>query len=452
MTDGIYKPQQYRILSMTLYMNNQSLAPVDLLPIYHEVGIYENLFEGAAVSGYVFVTDVLGLIENLNLSGFNYVNIKLSKFGEDDQNAISRTFRVYKIGERQTINNNKEVYSLHFCSEEQILSEQIKIVKSYPNTQISTIIKAILNADGLKVDSSKLGTIEDTKGQYSFIVPNLRPFEAINWLATYARPLSNPGADMLFYETAMSGFNFRSLQSIYNDPVYTSFGYSPQNLSQLSFDDQYRSILAYSYLQISDIIQGINDGMFANKLVSIDPLLRSSNTTTFNYSNYFSTSQHLNQYPVSVEMNNRLGKTTSQNADASFKLLVGNSLERTYSGIKAKGAAAIASTAPDIGVETYIPNRTAQIPLANAIRVQVTVPGDPALNVGKVVKLNLPSFRYKDDGTPNVDVYFSGKYIISAVKHQFNSRGLYHCIAEAISDSVSKPYINPITDNSIVGK
>jgi len=452
----INKPEQYRVLSLDLYLHNQTSGKVNLLQAYREVGIFENLFE-FSLSGYVYVVDTLGMIENLNLTGFTYIKIRLAKFGEDDPDIISKTFRVYKIAERTTETHNREGYTLYFCSEEHVLSEQIKIVKSYPKKLISEVITNILTTDGLNVDSNKIGTIEPTTGLYSFIVPNIKPFEAINWLSSYARSTKYPGADMVFYESTSSGFNFRSIQSIYTDAVYSSYGYSFQNLNQLSFQAGYKSILAYKYINFSDVMQGISDGMYANKLISIDPLLRSSNTSIFNYNDstastpsYFSTAKNLNGNPVALEIKNRLGKTVSQSSDAVVKVLVGNSMETTFPAIQ-NNLNALNSVVPTIAAEIYIPNRTAQIPLANSIRVQFTIPGDIGFSVGKIVYLNLPSFRINLDKSPSTDVYYSGKYLVSAVKHQFNSKGEYHCIAEGITDSVSKSYIMPSTDPKIIG-
>jgi hypothetical protein len=449
----INKPEQYRVLALELYLHNQTDKKVNLLQAYREVGIFENLFE-STMSGYVLVVDTLGMIENLNLTGFNYVRIELAKFGEDDPNIITKIFRVYKIGERVSETNNREGYVLYFCSEENVLSEQTKIAKSYPKKMISDVIKSILT-DELK--TTKIGTIEDTTGQYSFIVPNIKPFEAINWLSIYARSTKYTGADMVFYESSSTGFNFRSIQSIYSDNVYSSYGYSTQNLNQLGFQAGFKSILAYKYIQISDVMQGISDGMYANKLISVDPLLRTSNTTVFNYNDssastpsYFSSAKNLNGNPVAIEMKNRLGKTVSQSSDAVVKVLTGNSKETTYQPIQSNQAG-LDSIVPSIAVETYIPNRTAQIPLAHSIRVQFTIPGDIGFSVGKIAYLSLPSARINEDKTASVDVYHTGKYLISAVKHQFNSRGEYHCIAEGITDSVSKAYTTPSTDTTVLG-
>ena len=59
-------------------------------------------------------------------------------------------------------NQNTSVYSLYFCSEELILSEQNKIRKTYSGTKISDIIKNTLDNNPLKVPSNKINKIEDT--------------------------------------------------------------------------------------------------------------------------------------------------------------------------------------------------------------------------------------------------------------------------------------------------
>ena len=142
-----------------------------------------------------------------------FLRLTFSKFG-DSNNQIDKLFRVYKVGKRKLEGTMyKESYVLYFCSEELLLSEQYKISKRYRDSLISDIVSDVLT-NYLKVPSNKKGTIETTYGKYDFIIPTLKPFDAINFVTSYARPNpQNPGADMLFYEDK-NGFQYRSLQSL----------------------------------------------------------------------------------------------------------------------------------------------------------------------------------------------------------------------------------------------
>lgn len=449
---GVADSQQFTISSILLILNDTS--SVDIKFATEELVFYEDIFSPAA-SGYVLITDASGWIENLNINGFNKVQVTFSKVGSDDPNAFKRLFRVYKIGERYQISRSKEKYALHFCSEELIINEQIKIVRSYPNTQISTIIYSILTGDlgapGPGESITKIGTIEDTSGYYSFIIPNIKPFEAFSWLSTYAQPSDKRyiGADMLFYENR-NGYNFRSLQSIMNDPVYNTYNYSPKNISGVSLGFSLSGIISYKFTNTFDLLKTVSSGGYANKLLSLDPLLRQTKTTEFNYDNY--AGSKLNKYGTSSPQTNRFGKTVSSTSSAVYKVATSNKNQLTSLNITSN-ATGLSSVVPDIAIDVYIPNRTAQMSMINQIKIEFSIPGDPGLSVGRVVKLNIPSLSYDgNENSLNLDKYFTAKYIISKVKHVMDNKGIYNCVCEAITDSTSNPVLAGNINSSLSSK
>ena len=245
-SQGITSPEQFTIDSVMLILNDGTTF--ELKPSILELSLYEDLFSPTA-SGYVLITDSSGFIQNLNISGFNFIQVQFNKTGSSDPSAYKRFFRVYKIGERYQSSRQNESIPIYFCSEERIISDQIKVAKSYPLKRIDEVIKQILT-ESMGVNTKKINQIEQTLGQYSFIVPNLKPFEAISWLSTYAQPQSTQfvGADMLLYEDRY-GYNFRSLQSLMSDNVYRTFNYSPQNVKGTKINFDFNAILAYRYKQ-----------------------------------------------------------------------------------------------------------------------------------------------------------------------------------------------------------
>ena len=450
---GISSPQQYRLVQVAVSSDGQKFA--NLLPFVEEISLFEDIF-APAVNGFAFIRDDRSMIEYLNISGFNYITIAFNKFGENDTStAITKLFRVYKVGERVQSSRTVEGYPIYFCSEERLLSEQTKLVKSYPNTIISDVVSDILS-NVLKIDPTKIKTIEPTLGPYSFIIPNIKPFEAINWLSTYARPSNTNyiGADMLFFENN-NGFYFRSLQSMYAQNTAATYNYNPQNVSSSQTFYNFYTILSYRIIKSFDTLETIKDGGFANKLVSIDPLIRNIKTTTFNFNDsgdsnskpYFSNSKSLNKFPLEKETKNRLGKTPSQSSDAVFKIAAGNSEQRKFGPIIGDPKN-FATTVADIAIETYVPYRTAQLVLSNQVKVEITIPGDPSLCVGTTINLSLPSTASTSKPT---DKYYAGKYLITAIRHKIDNTGLYHSIIEASSDSVSAQYSSGSTESLSAG-
>ena len=109
---------------------------------------YEDIYTFAA-SVYVTVVDGQGFIELLQLTGNEYLEVNFGKV-KNGPNANDQIFRVYKIGDRKPGgNHNTEVYTLHFCSEELMLSESIKLQKGAPDggEEIHKTVTRILQTD-----------------------------------------------------------------------------------------------------------------------------------------------------------------------------------------------------------------------------------------------------------------------------------------------------------------
>jgi hypothetical protein len=241
------------------------------------------------------------------------------------------------------------------------------------------------------------------------------------------------GADMLFYENKF-GYNFRSLQSLYEQSSMREYMYSPKNLKINDMEYNLRNALSYEIMDSFDTLAGINQGMFANRLLSVDPLLRRYKVTDFSYADYNNKVEKLNNWPITNNFKNRIEDTVYQTTEASFKLVFANSNQNDYAVIKNNPG----SVARDIFAETYIPNRTAQIPLANYQRMKISVWGDPSLTVGTVITFNLLSKNpIKQD--KGLDDFYSGNYLVTAVRHVLD-QFKYRTILEICKESVSIPY------------
>jgi hypothetical protein len=435
--------QQYSIENVTLIQNDGQERQLKYLII--ELSIYEDLFS-PTMTGHFTFTDSQGFIETFDISGFNFIRITFSKIGIDDPNKIDKIFRIYKIGDRKQSTRSSEIYSLYFCSEELFISEQTKVAKSYNEKQINEIVSSILS-DNLSVSTKKIGKIESTSGVYNFIVPNLKPFEAINWLATYAKSAeiiqNKSGADLLFFENNQ-GFNFRSIQSMMYEDSIGTYHYDPQNLPGETRNLEYLKtrILAYKFVETFDTLKHVSSGSFANKLIALDPLLRTSTISEFKYDEYFPNSISLNNYGVTSDYKNRFGKSVSDTTDAVVKVATTNAQQRNFPLIK-NDPAAYATIAPNIDIETYVPYRTAQLSLANYTKIEFNIPGTPNIKVGDVIEILLPSLSNRINEKTNSidDPYYSGYYLISGIRHMLNRRGTYLCVVEGIKDSDTKGHI-----------
>ena len=442
---GIYLPQDFSLNSLNFL--TASGQKIELKKLMVEMSFYEDIYN-FVVSGHITLLDSQGFNELLTITGNEFIEVNFSKT-PDAVNGVDRIFRIYKAGPRvPTGNLNTEVYSLYFCSEELLLSEQSKVGKSYKGKKISEIVNNILTDDDvtgkLRVNKSKrVEKIEETMGVYDFIVPKIKPFEAISWLSNYARPMvlgPTGGADMLFFETK-NGFNFRSLQSMYSDDVYATYKYQAENVNKNIEDMNQKmiNVLDYQITKPYDILSQINSGAFANRIITLDPITRKKIVKDFSYTKYKgdSSTKELNSGSVSNELTNRTGLTQATSPESVLKVAFGNSNQTKVPYIKQQTVKG--GIAKDIFIEDYVPNRTAQISLANHTTIKATIPGDPGITAGRTINFNLLTLK-PDSQKRDLDKFYSGKYLVSAVRHIISSSGYYQTVLELTRDSSKTEY------------
>jgi hypothetical protein len=198
--------------------------------------------------------------------------------------------------------------------------------------------------------------------------------------------------------------------------------------------DKLTTVLQYEIVKSFDMMNEISSGTFSNKLISLDPLTRTKRTTTFNYSNYLNSSDSLNPNPASPQLKNRFGKTQGQSYESVVKMAVGNANQNDVEYIKENDG-----VKRDIFIENFVPNRTAQLALANYTVLKLVIPGDSGITVGRTINFDLNTLKPKD--TKDLDKFYSGKYLVSAVRHVVISPNHYQTILEITRDSSSTPYV-----------
>jgi len=442
---GAYYPQDYSL--QTLNFLTGSGQRFEMKKLLLEMSYYEDIYS-FSVSGYVTIIDAQGFVELLELTGNEFIEINFSKT-KNGPNSNDQVYRVYKIGDRKPVGNlNSESYTFYFCSEELLLSEQTKISKSYKGKKISDVIKNILT-EKLAVKPEKIQRIEETTGINDFIVPQFKPFEAISWLSTYARPKGSGeiGADMLFYETK-DGFNYRSLQSMFKDDIYATYKYQQKGIEDktLTFQEKTISVLDYEFVKVYDMMNDISSGTLANRLLSIDLMARTSKVTDFNYDKYKSQAKTLNPGSPTNTLRNRLGLTNTDSYNASFKVATGNAFQQNEPYIKQ----AVDGVAKNIAIETYVPNRTAQISLANYTVLKIKIPGDSGITVGRTINFNLLTLKPTTQ-QKNLDEFYSGKYLVTAVRHIIQPTA-FQTVLEIAKDSTPKRYTGIRNDSDAWNK
>jgi hypothetical protein len=144
------------------------------------------------------------------------------------------------------------------------------------------------------------------------------------------------------------------------------------------------------------------------------------------------TMEKLNPSGVLNELKNRFDKALNQSPEGVLKVATGNANHGNVPYIKEKEG----GFAKDIFIETILPLRTAAISLANFTAMKMAVPGDPGLTAGKVIEFNLFTLK-PTNNTKELDKFYSGKYLVTAVRHIIKQTA-YQTILEMAKESLPK--------------
>lgn len=440
MSDFIINSQEFE-LKYARFVTATGL-PIDIKPLIIELNYFEDLFTNTITGNFV-VNDSNDLLTNFSFSGNDYIVFSFDK--PTLQKPIEKVFRIYSVSKRGLTRDTNETYVINFCSEELILSEQYRVSKSYKGKKVSEIVDDICK-NYLKINSKKFGTnsIEETKNTLNLIVPNLKPFEAINWLCTYAQSAQSRtmAATYVFYEDR-DGYNFKSLQSLYESPIYTTYFYEPKNLVSdtdgrvRDISKDVRNVLTYEIIDQYNTVDWIANGAFANKLLTVDFLNQSHGVSVYDYSKHFPMAKHLNQFGMLTNAENRFGHKLNETPDGALRLTSSIKAQSKNKYVLDKKV-----VIRDVELENFIPHRMAQLSQIMTTKLKLVVPGDVLLKVGSTIQFNLPNVGLDRKTGKDIDELYSGKYLITAVRHKADNTGTFQTILEICKESMPNAYLD----------
>lgn len=297
----------------------------DIRLLASEINIFEDLFK-PSVSGTLVISEATNLINNLPIYGNEILKIKFTS--PEDANIYEKTFRVYKIEARKLDNIRSESYVLHFCSLENYVSDVNTVSKAYNKKLISDAADDIMR----NYLFGQFQTLETTKYIHSFIIPNISPLEALNWLASRANSSVFNGANYLNYEDR-DGWNFCSLELKFKQPPKLKFTQSIPNFLPPKSEPQsetkdpldIRIIQDYRFETIADTLGNLADGMYASRLLVHSITEKKWRKYDFDYIETYPKMEHCEDKTVQNSVtseggSSRLGGTNLNQPNGYFKI------------------------------------------------------------------------------------------------------------------------------------
>ena len=413
-------------VTIDLAKNNQIL----------EINIFEDIHMNL-ISGTIVLTDTNNFITELPIIGQEFLSLKIQTPGfTEDRSSINftggREFSVFKIGMRTELSKGAQIYELNFISQESLRDQRVRVSKSYA-TDLSTIVEDIMTNEKY-IGTTKELFIEPTLGARKLVVPNVHPYIFIKDLLKQS--VSSDGSPhYLFFENS-DGFHFRSVQDLYKQPAIETFHFS-ENLPETGKHQEQAiidltRILKYELQGTNDMLVNTTSGMLGSTSIAHDIYSKNYVTKTYGYFDEFHTNTRVSKssnprYSESTDMN---GKNIGDYPEARMMV----------HPISTKGTI-------DANHMNYAPSKLSEygstkvsraLELTTGIIIGMTLPGNTAMRVGNIIKLDIPVIG-NDHSKTKVDPFYSGNFLVKNLRHQFLQTTRQHFLhMHVVKDSIEE--------------
>ena len=432
----VKKSTQFKINELVIVTK---AGNIDIASIYEELNIFDSLMM-PVMSGTILIKDSIGLSGKLLFDGSETVLIDIAKDKNSDVASFHKAFRIFKQSDRQNDGLNSEIYTLHFVSDELMYSDQKRINQSYELTNAQIIERILL--DYLKVPKNNLkGIINPTSGIKKIVIPNLRPLDAIDWIAKRSVDI-NQSPNFMFFQNTI-GYNFASLSTLLSQPDILDVKFESKNQPGKNAIEEISGARALEVISQANEIEKTRSGVNASKFIGFDPLTRTVSTKNISYGDHYNNMKHGNENPNFTQIKNRDGTNNTETYDANKSVAIFGAARQFSEYIKKKDPTSISK---EENIENWLSQRKSIIKNLMTKRVKLTMPGNFQLTSGFNINLMAPNFAKKEKGDDNADPSLSGKYIIVATR-QIIGYDKHETIIEVATTSSSNEFI-PVSSSA----
>lgn len=420
---------------------------IDISSIFEELNIFDSLFL-PVMNGNLLIKDAIGLSGKLLFDGSESLLINISKGKDSDIGRFKKAFRIIKQTNRKAEGTSGEMYILHFASDELTFSDRQKINQSYSGTYSYAVQKIMENY--LKIPIGELGGVyENSCGIRDFPIPNLRPLEAIEWIAKRAVDI-NQAPNFMFFQN-MVGYNFASLSTLLTQEDLLDIKFEPKNTKNNNRNpfSEMSSARAFEVVSQSDSFKKQRDGVNAGQFIGFDPITRQIAKKQISFGDVYETMKNANENPEFSEIFDRAGKSNAAAFESKISVSIFGAAQKLSSYIKKMDPTSISKVD---NIEDYLFQRKSIISNLMAKRLKVVMPGNFQLTSGFNVNVMALSQGIKEDGDENDDPSISGKYLIVASR-QIIGYEKHETVIEVASTSTNNEFIpssNPEQTNAIL--
>jgi len=366
------------------------------------------VYESIATPNYVMELEIFddnGAVSTLNLSGGETVDFSFCAPGGP---IASYSGVIDKIEVKNITGTQKGKEYIFTCpGKETFISKGSYVQKSY-NTDIASIVRD-LHTNFLQSISPLI--TEATFGIQKIIIPNLKPFEAIDMVRRRATSAQNQSSTFLYFQN-YEGHNFKTIEGMMQgSSVKTLTSYD--GIDHSIFNNTLNNIIDYEIPQIIVANQRVDLGSMTQRVATFD--IRSR--------------QYIYQDQT---IDGSGGKTSNPGRWNSTNFIQQFAQKFNFFSMIPWDSFWSATNIPQT-----TPLQMAYMSNLLQNYVNVLVNGDPTVKVGDIVTLDLPMTSSLTGALQN-DPQISGNYLVSRLVRSIKPRGetpRYTETLEAISGS-----------------
>jgi hypothetical protein len=394
----------------------------NLLPQFVELSIYQSIFE-PTIKAEMLINDNIGLFANYPFTGEEIITIEyqqLSNVGVGKPATKKIKFIISGVRDIGIDDRARAMMFIIDLRSLEYLQNTRKMVSHAYNDLVEDMAeklyeKYISEDTKEKFNQVKPFVKEESLKVRNLVVPNLRPYQAIQWLAKHAVAKDYENKFLyLFYED-LEAFNFVTIQKLIEDALkkkqelqdkaykYVS-DIELHNLYDKRDDSDLRLITNIVNNKRFASIEKIAGGYFQNELFEISLLQKAFNSTvteldidkkpefaleknplnTKEYIQYVKNKKNKSEYANRIRyiINNYQDFDDQNKSQPNYRYKFGNATKYLYA--------------------------------LNQIDLTITVPANMQLKAGEIIYCNIPESH--GFNTVEKDKYISGLYIITEVK------------------------------------
>lgn len=369
----------------SIMLKNPDGAEVEIAPVVAEISVDSSVYD-PSTTVTLTVNDGVNMITNYDLQAGADVKIEIH-WSDDPVVVECKLIRVVDIVNLE----NARAYNM-ICVSKLAYASQLTTLSRSVSGLASDIAKQIFD----EYAEEDIIEWEKSRGHQRLVIPWMTPLETLKWLAERAES-EKDYTRMFFFQDSKMRYAFSSLENlIQSQKVKQTYVYNAITYG-FNSDMMMRNIKNLRYKPVTDLPTHIANGSYASTMYSYDLNTKMLNTYTYSIFDDFGSGVHTNDNPM---------RTKPKDMDPNVTAFSNVYQSKTYS---------------DVDVNFANDKSTLKRTMLNGSHmIEITVNGNPMIEVGNVVNVVIPSPE-PASAKSGIDKRWSGNYLVIAKRDLFSN-------------------------------